>query len=425
MAVYGTQGDLLLNKGAKLYVPGKTVLAKGDVYLGGTGTGVTDEMIGEGTRIYGNTAEDTAKAWADYQPVYNMQTAIDSQLKTQTDLINKNAEDQATKIRQAIASQALQGEATKTDYSNQMNAAIGTMNAEKAKIPGQITNLNNSASSQGVVNAQKIRSALSQMGLLQSGESASQQLLNDTTVANNTNANNLQGQELQSMYGTKVATAQTDLASKVKQINDAIALAQSQGDENALSALSNAQASIADAGARSAVDYNNWAYTYGRDAVADRNVQQTAEAKAIQDAIEMLYQKSKDEEAASRWEREFAVNQANEAARIAVSRQNANRTSSTPTQTEKGNNATADAIEAIQRDAPNMTRAEFDAAMASLKPTFIRDGADPRMIQEVIDSIQTRDEIKQKQATNETATNAQAWKALPLWERLKRGTMFN
>ena len=211
------------------------------------------------------------------------------QLQSQTDLYNQQAADQATKIRQAIASQAQQGEATKTDYTNQMNTAVGTLNTNRAKIPAQTTGFNNAASVGGMQNSQRIRNSLSQMGLLQSGESGSQQLLNDTTTGNRVNANNLQGQTLDAGYGTQIATAQTDLASKVKAINDAIALARAQGDENSLAILKDAQTKIAGAGAQSAMDYNAWEYKANQDITANRMAQQQIDAQNAQRAADNSY----------------------------------------------------------------------------------------------------------------------------------------
>ena len=66
MAAYGLAKDLELNKGARLFVPGQTKLVAGDVFLGGTGTGVTDEMIGPATRVFGDNALNTSKAFDSY-----------------------------------------------------------------------------------------------------------------------------------------------------------------------------------------------------------------------------------------------------------------------------------------------------------------------------------------------------------------------
>lgn len=110
--------------------------------------------------------------------------------------------DTAAQIKAAQDAAAL-----KTTYDNQLQATINPYKTAQANIPAQTTSLNNQASSTGMVNAQHIRNALSQMGLLQSGESASQQLLNDTSTANNINANNLAGQQLDASYNDKIAAA--------------------------------------------------------------------------------------------------------------------------------------------------------------------------------------------------------------------------
>jgi len=136
----------------------------------------------------------------------------------------RQAEAEAIRIRQAQALANL-----KTTMEGQLASQVGTYNTERAKIPGQTETANNTASSTGMVNAQHIRNALSQMGLLQSGESATQQLANNSNTANNINANNLAGQQLDASFADKIVAAQ----------------------------------------AQAAVDYNTAAYQYGRDAVAD------------------------------------------------------------------------------------------------------------------------------------------------------------
>ena len=136
----------------------------------------------------------------------------------------RQQEAEAIRIRQAQALANL-----KSTMEGQLAAQVGTYNTERAKIPGQTETANNTASATGMVNAQHIRNALNQMGLLQSGESATQQLSNNIGVASNINANNLAGQQLDASYADKIVAAQ----------------------------------------AKAAVDYNTAAYQYGRDAVAD------------------------------------------------------------------------------------------------------------------------------------------------------------
>ena len=68
MAVYGLAADVSANpdKGVSLYVPGKTKLTPQDVFLGGTGTGVTDDMLGGSTRVFGETSKGTSLAFDAY-----------------------------------------------------------------------------------------------------------------------------------------------------------------------------------------------------------------------------------------------------------------------------------------------------------------------------------------------------------------------
>lgn len=56
------------NPGANvnLFIPGQTKLTAQDVFLGGTATGVTDAMIGQSTRVYGQDRSKTALALKNY-----------------------------------------------------------------------------------------------------------------------------------------------------------------------------------------------------------------------------------------------------------------------------------------------------------------------------------------------------------------------
>lgn len=309
-AQYGDKVNI--NYGDRNQFVGKDRYETNKMYQEAIGQAGNDagDLWGYGGSTIVNGYDTSAKSTAQQPDIAaQIKAALDAQTASQTTLYNQQAEAQAAKIRQAIERQAQQGEATKTDYTNQMNTAIGTLNTERAKIPGQVTNLNNQASSSGMVNADHIRSALAQMGLLQSGESASQQLLNNTTVQNNINANNLQGQELDASYGNQIASAQTDLAAKVKQINDAIALAQAQGDESSLLVLQDAQAKIANAGATNAASYLDWAYKANQDATQNRMAQQEIDAKAVQDAFDNVYRQNQADLAARQWDSSFGLQQ--------------------------------------------------------------------------------------------------------------------
>ena len=69
MAVYGLQADVDLNPGAQLYIPGQTQLTKGDVFLGGTGTGISEDQVEAlgAERVAGYTAQDTQNAYNTYK----------------------------------------------------------------------------------------------------------------------------------------------------------------------------------------------------------------------------------------------------------------------------------------------------------------------------------------------------------------------
>jgi hypothetical protein len=68
MAIYGLQPDINASpsQNINLFTPGKTQLTAQDVFLGGTGTGVSDSMIGQATRVFGDTTKGTAQALTDY-----------------------------------------------------------------------------------------------------------------------------------------------------------------------------------------------------------------------------------------------------------------------------------------------------------------------------------------------------------------------
>ena len=211
-----------------------------------------------------------------------MKAALEAQQAAMAAMYNQQAAAQAEQIRQAIAAQTAAANATKADYTNQMNASISTLNAERSALPGKTTIANNQASATGVANAQHIRNALNQMGLLQSGESASQQLTNDVGTATNINNNNLQGQILDTQYVNQIAASEADLASKVKAINDAIALAQANGDTNALAALTAAQSQIGLAAAQNNTTMNEFQYRIGKDATETELAQQQIDNQVAQ-----------------------------------------------------------------------------------------------------------------------------------------------
>lgn len=209
------------------------------------------------------TAQDTTN--------YNNYHGIANQQQAQATQTPQTGPSQSELIAQAQRAQTLKDALAqlKTTSEAQLTATVNPYKTAQAAIPGQTTVQNNAASSQGMVNAQKIRQALSQMNLLQSGESPSQQLLNDTTVANEQNANTLAGQQLDASY------------------NDKIALATAQN----------------------ATDYNNTAYQYGRDANADSQWAQTFEYAKSQDAIKNAQNQQQLDNQVSQFAQTFGLSQ--------------------------------------------------------------------------------------------------------------------
>lgn len=162
-----------------------------------------------------------------------------------TALYNQQAAAKQAQLRQALQRQRTTAEGNISGIESQYGTAIQTAQNLGAQLPAQFTQLNNQASNRGQVNAQRIRTAMAQMGLGQSGESASQQLQQGIDTSNQINANNQQLQTLTSDINTQVTGLQGEQAAKVAAIRQAIADAEASGDENAALALSEAQAKIA------------------------------------------------------------------------------------------------------------------------------------------------------------------------------------
>lgn len=175
-----------------------------------------------------------------------------------TALYNQQAAEKAAAIRQSIQRSRTTAEGNISGIESQYGTAIQTAQNQGAQLPAQFTQLNNQASNRGYVNAQRIRTAMAQMGLGQSGESASQQLQQGIDTSNQINTNNQQLQTLTNDINTQVTGLQGERASKVAAIRQAIADAEASGDENAALALSEAQAKIASEASQNAVGQNNW-----------------------------------------------------------------------------------------------------------------------------------------------------------------------
>jgi len=93
MAVYGLQTDYEKNKdkGVQLYIPGQTKFNEDDVFLGGVGTGITDEMLGPSVmRVFGDTAEGTSRAYDSYLKNNNSSSSSPFQTNDRADQIRRS-----------------------------------------------------------------------------------------------------------------------------------------------------------------------------------------------------------------------------------------------------------------------------------------------------------------------------------------------
>lgn len=175
-----------------------------------------------------------------------------------TALYQQQAAEKLASIRAAIGRQKTSAQGNISNIQNQYDTAATTAQNQARELPGQFTQLNNQASNRGQINAQRIRTAMAQMGLGQSGESASQQLQQGIDTSNQINTNNQQLQKLTTDINTQITGLQGEKAAKIAAIQQAIADAEASGDDNAALALSEAQAKIVSEASQNAVAQNQW-----------------------------------------------------------------------------------------------------------------------------------------------------------------------
>lgn len=189
-------------------------------------------------------------------------------------LYEQQARERQAQIRAAIDRQRTAAQGNISSIENQYGTAIGNIEAQRSKLPGEFQTLANQASNRGQVNTQRIRNAMAQMGLGQSGESASQQLQQNLATSQQLNDLNLNRQNIEADMGRQVSTLQGEQAAKIAQINQAIADAEAAGDEQAALALEEARAKITAEANQNAVLQNQW------------NVDMTDRIRAAQAAAE-------------------------------------------------------------------------------------------------------------------------------------------
>lgn len=235
------------------------------------GSGLYDSVTGREYGTQGNQSPRTtpdyssAAAYPDWQPIDN------------SALYEQQAAERVARIRAAIQRQKTAAEGNISGINTQYGTAIQTAQNYGKELPGQFVQLSNQASNRGMVNAQRIRNAMANMGLGQSGASASQQLEQGIATDNAINANNQQLQNLTTDINTQVTGLQGEQAAKVAAIRQAIADAEAAGDEDSALALSNAQAQIVAEANQNAVGRNNWELNIAK-------LRQSAIDKASEDA---------------------------------------------------------------------------------------------------------------------------------------------
>ena len=185
---WATAGDMG-NKGATLYVPGQSKMGAGDTFLGGTGTGISDAQLNGAQRIYGNTAQDTASAYKDYQ-------SGQARLQTQAD---SKANIEALKQAQISANVASLGKSRDQSLSN--------LGAEKATIAPEYYAKRNTESTQSLLGAKNFAEFLANRGQTNSGLAGQGQIASDVALQGGLGA--LNQQELGA--NTDIARRTTDV----------------------------------------------------------------------------------------------------------------------------------------------------------------------------------------------------------------------
>ena len=400
MAIFGLRPDVLenQNKNVNLFVPGKTKLTAQDVFLGGPGTGVDDDMIGQATRVYGNTAQDTAKA---------------------LDFYNK---DLASQIKAAQATNA----APRVD-ANMGMPSIQRQQMEINQAQGAIANsqwgdkFNADQQQRGIENNQWN----SKFNADQYNTTA------DRAIAQQ-NANVREFAETGDMPSSGTyASSINKYANQFgvpSSLIDAV-IVQESGGQNGLTSSAGAQGLMqlmpetakslgvtdpysVDQNIMGGVKYlSQQLQKYGSNELA--LAAYNAGPGAVDDAIRKAG--SMDWSAVSRYLPSETQNYV-----PSIMGSIKKKIPKAPTEGEKGRIATADAIEAIQRDAPNMTRSEFNTAISKMKSTWTRDYVDFKIIQDVIDSVQTKDETAAQDVAAAEAANTEEWNKLGWWEKRRR-----
>lgn len=268
MAVYGLAADQSLNKGTKLYIPGQTKLGAGDVFLGGTGTGITDEMLGGATRVYGNTAQDTASAYGDYKVSQAENKALadkESYRANLTNLANQVAQQAAAAKKLALDQawgsnqQALNSQ--KSTVDNNYQSATNKLTALQSSRLPEYQAQKDATSQEAAAQLRRTQALNAMTGKFNSGYNRSQ--MNDVGIARQGSLDAVQGSE--NAFKTDVGNQMSDVErSRVAALNDIaekLTLGQKQYNEGSLSLTNQLQSEIANGALKASMDAQTWADT--------------------------------------------------------------------------------------------------------------------------------------------------------------------
>jgi len=420
LAVYGLSKDLELNKGARLYVPGETKLVAGDVFLGGSGTGVTDEMIGPATRVFGNTAADTARSLGEYTKHQSQSSSSpfeqgDVQAQRNAIIASNDAPRSDWAEGAPSMSRLLMEQKQSQDaVGNAQNAGVLTGRFDNAPTLAQKTYEQN-VRNEAIKNAQWDKSF-------------------DYNAYNDSANRSITQQNANTSAGIFPTTSTSQFASSVNKYADQYGvpanlidavIGQESGGRNGLTSSAGAQGLMQlmpeTAKSLGVTDSNNVDQNimggvkylsqqlnkYGSNELA------LAAYNAGPGAVDNAIRKA----GSSSWS-EVSKYLPSETKNYVPSILGKVQTSSgggKKTVEQQGDNATAMAIEAIQDQAPNMTRSQFNIAMTGIKSTWIRDGADFKVIQDAIDSAVTKDEAATLDIEAARIANAKKYNANKSW----------
>ena len=306
---YGLAADVAKNKGAQLYIPGTTKLGSTDVFLGGTGTGVTDAMLGGAQRVWGATAQDTANEYGKYQ-TQQAKTLATNQANTNQANYEQKLSDLAKQTAQAAADakkfalkQAWEGNeqalnSQNATVTNNYTSAANKLSAlQAARLPEyQVQRDATSAEAAAQLRRTEALNALS--GKYFSGANRSQML--NVDLARQNALQDIQGSE--NAFKTDVGNQLSDVdAQRVAALNDIagkISLGEQQYNEGTLSLTNQLESEKATGALKAFLDAQTWADTQkqlgientDRQAQLDLSKTIADNTKAYQDGMLSLQQ---------------------------------------------------------------------------------------------------------------------------------------